>query len=394
MQRNDTILLGLLYLVSFIGQASIIILNLGLVFFAKNTLMLDPAYVGILAAAGPVTYCFGLIFLKRFSAALKPIHASLIASAGLAVIPALIVITSDIRSAFILYGIYGLFMSLFWPPIMGWISRGREQKELGRRMGQFNVAWSVGILLGPFLAGILSELRPAYAVFSAGIFALGVTLLMLLASHLLPDIRQVPSRKSLNAVSAETDGSTPLRYLTWAGLFTGYFVFGITMNIFPMYAQDYLMYPEGRIGMLLLFRGLAATGCFFLLAKTHYWHHNHTAIFGFQVLTILTCLFGINASGFVSLSIFMLLFGVCFAHLYTFAIFHGASGSIDREHRMALHEIILTLGVFFGSALGGMLYARIAYTLTMTAAAAIGTAGLLIQLVLYVSKVRGKGHTR
>ncbi len=380
MQRNDKVLLGLLYLVSCIGQASIIIINLALVFFARNTLRLDPAYIGFFAAAANVTYCFGLIVLKDFSASLKPLHTSLIASSAMALIPLLITLNQGVTAAFLLYGLYGLFMSLFWPPIMGWISRGREKKELGRRMGQFNVAWSIGVLTGPYLAGLLSELNPVYGLYAAGASAFTVVMIMAVSSRLIPEISKAESRKTLNSLKTQVDASTPLRYLTWAGLFTGYVIFGITMNIFPLYAQDVLQYPEGRIGMLLLFRGVSTTGCFYLLAKSHYWHHNPKAIFGFQMLAVLTCLFGMGASSFLSLTVFMLVFGICFSHLYMFAIFHGASGSINRERRMAIHETVITLGVFLGSAAGGMLYSRWGFFASMAAAAGVGTAGLVFQL--------------
>ncbi len=388
MDRTDRTLLGLLYLVSCIGQTSIIILNLALVFFARNTLNLDPGYIGFFAAAANVTYCFGLIVLSRFSASLKPRHASLIASSAMALIPVCIVLFSDILSAFILYGLYGLLMSLFWPPIMGWISRGREKKELGKRMGEFNVSWSIGVLAGPYLGGILSEFSPSHGILAAAGAAAAVTLLMFFSSRVLPEITNVQSRKVLSTMSSEQDSSTPLRFLTWTGLFTGYAIFGITMNIFPLFAQDVLLYSESRIGMLLLFRGVTATLCFYLLGKTHYWHHNTPVILLFQAAAVVLCLFAAAAESLIMIALFMLLFGICFAHLYSFSIFHGASGSINREQRMAVHETVLTIGIFTGSAAGGMLYGFYGFSTAMTAAAVAGAAGLLVQLALLLTVCR------
>ncbi len=383
MRRNDGFLLGVLLSVSFLGQTAISLLNLALIFYVKNVLLLDAALVGVFASVGPVSYCITLIALKPLHASLKPRHGILAASAGFVIIPAAIVLAESVLFAFLSYALYGLCLSLFWPAVMGWVSRGREQRELGRRMGQFNVSWSVGVILGPYWAGVIAEHSAAYAVLASSGFALLITLLIGFSSIILPAVKHEQSRSTLKAESSAADASTPLRYLCWFGLFTGYFIFGVTMNIFPMHAQDVLQFSEGTIGLLMLLRGMTATLFFYLLGRMHYWHHNATAVIMLQAVTVAVCLFGIVAESFFALSVFMLLFGICFAHLYGFAIFHGVSGSIDREFRMALHEAVLTLGLFAGSSLGGLLYARVSFALTMTAAAGAGTAGLIMQILLH-----------
>ena len=382
MQRTDRTLLTLLLSISFIGQASISMLNLALVFFVRYTLQASPSLVGIFASTASVTYCISLLGLKRFRSQIKPLHAVIGSTTVLAVIPVIIVLTRQLPLAFMLYGLYGVGMSVFWPPVMGWLSRGREQHDLGRRMGQFNVSWSIGMILGPYAAGLLSELAPRFALLSAAGLALVITLLTAYSALVLPDIRKVPSRSTLNAQGPQTDESTPLRYLCWIGLFTGYFIFGITMNIFPMFAQERLGFPEGTIGFMLLIRGSATTASFFLLGRSAWWHHRSSAMIGVQTAALLVCLFGSLLQGRLDTVLFMVLFGICFAHIYSFAIFHGVSGSIDREHRMALHEAVLTAGVFGGSSLGGMLFDLLTFRYTMLLAAAVAAVGLLGQLVV------------
>ena len=382
MQRKDRTLLTLLLGISFFGQASISMLNLALVFYVRNTLQASPSIVGMFASTASVTYCISLLGLKRFRSHIKPLHAVIGSTVSLGVIPVLIVITRELPLAFVFYGLYGISMSVFWPPVMEWLSRDREQRELGRRMGHFNVSWSIGMILGPYAAGMLSELAPRYALLSAAALAFLITILTAFSALSIPEIRAVPSRNTLNEQGALQDESTPLRYLCWIGLFTGYFIFGITMNVFPMFAQEQLGFTEGSIGFMLLLRGSATTVCFFLLGRTGWWHHRTSAVISLQIAALAICLAGTLLRGRIDTAVFMLLFGMIFAHIYSFAIFHGASGSIDREHRMAIHEAVLTAGVFGGSSLGGVLYDLLAFRHTMLLASAIAAAGLLAQLAV------------
>ncbi len=388
MGRKDHLLQTFLYAVSFLGQTAISVVNLGMVFFLKNTLGLRAELVGIFAASCSVTYCISLILGKHIVTSLKPLHALGISTAGMIACTAGIVLLGHPAAALVLYLCFGFFMALFWPPIMGWISRGRESRDLGRSISRFNVSWGIGIIVGPYVAGLISEVSPARALWAAaGIFAF-VCVIAAIASTFIADVRTAPSRKTLKRTSIPADASTPLRYLCWVGLFTGYFIFGISMNVFPMFALDVLAYPESRIGFLLFLRGVTSAFGFYLLGKTHYWHGSVRSIFTLQAITSLLGIFLALSLGYAGLIVFMLIFGLCFSHLYSFSIYHGVSGSVDREFRMALHEAVLTSGIFLGSSLGGVLYAQAGFQWTMVLSAAVGFLGLCIQVALYRSRIK------
>jgi predicted MFS family arabinose efflux permease len=43
-------------------------------------------------------------------------------------------------------------------------------------------------------------------------------------------------------------------------------------------------------------------------------------------------------------------------------MFHGASGSINRSHRMIIHEVLLTIGTILGAVGGGYIYEKLSFS--------------------------------
>ena len=56
---------------------------------------------------------------------------------------------------------------------------------------------------------------------------------------------------------------------------------------------------------------------------------------------------------------------------YSFSIFHGASGSINRSHRMLIHEVLLTIGTVLGSVVGGTIYQYVDFDTVLYAGSAL-----------------------
>ena len=53
------------------------------------------------------------------------------------------------------YACNGAATAFYWPYLMGWVSIGYEGKQLSRRLGLYNISWSLAACLGPFLGGVL-----------------------------------------------------------------------------------------------------------------------------------------------------------------------------------------------------------------------------------------------
>ncbi|NQT58155.1 MAG: MFS transporter [Bacteroidetes bacterium] len=373
----------LLYTISFLGQMAMAIINLGLIFFMKFAFKLDPQSIGLFAAISPLSYLLGILVLKHLVSAVPPPKTILIAAIGMLLSGSAILIVKTAWPAFVLYALYGIFMSFYWPPIMGWLSRNKEKKELGKSVSNFNLSWSWGIIVGPFIAGLLSEKSASYAIGAAGGIMLIIVIILAAASR-FPSIIAVPSNHDHKRAVNQKDTSTYLRYACWVGLISGYFVFGITMNIFPLFAQDILHMPESTIGLLLLIRGLVTTLVFMLMGKTPIWHFRFSSIVVFQVLLAASLIVGLKADTVVLLILFFTLFGFSFSGIYTNSIFHGAAGSSDREHRMAIHEVMLTIGIVSGSLFGGVLYQRMSYPSVMVFCLILTALAGVIQTLIFL----------
>ncbi|MGM0431428.1 MAG: MFS transporter [Spirochaetota bacterium] len=382
MQRVRNFRSRVLFGVSFLGQMSIGIITLGLIFYMRDRFGLRPQIIGLFASVHTLSYFLGCTFGKGLISLLKPRQAVVIAAFGMMSFGLLVVSVSQVWLAFVCYLLYGLSTAFFWPPLMGWLTRGLEGRELSKTISKFNLAWSSGIILAPYMAGLLTEEHIRYPAFAASLLFAVLGIGVVVATWLVPEIKAAQSSKTIRESSTAVDRSTPLRFACWAGLFSCYVVFGITVNIFPLYARDMLGYSESFIGGILLVRGLLTTVVFVLLGKGAWWHFRSWQIVVQQIALAGVCLLGAYAASIGTLLVFFILFGMLFAGIYTNSIFHGAAGSLDRESRMATHEAMLTAGVIVGASLGGVMYDHTSFATLMLSAAAAALLVLVLQLIV------------
>lgn len=386
MKHESRVQTLFLYFISFLGQLSIATINLSIIFFLMQRFGVGSQTVGVVAAIYSTAYFLGCVFLRDFVSKIRPRHAVELATLGMAICGILIILSGQVLMVALCFGLYGFMMSLFWPPIMGWLTRGREGRELGRTISTFNLSWSSGIILGPYIAGLIAELDPTISMLGASALMVLILSMVLIVTYMIPSVRSAESNSRFTVVENPVDTSSKLRYLCWVGLFSSYFVFGIQMNIFPVHARLELGFTESSIGSILLMRGLSTTAIFLLLGRTIFWHDR-----GILIILLQAGLAGLMATAaalgrmtYAQSLVIFLLFGILFAWLYTNSIFHGASGSRDRQKRMAIHEAVLTAGIILGSLTGGIIDKNYSYSSVMMLCGGIAGLGLLVQVVMLV----------
>jgi predicted MFS family arabinose efflux permease len=261
---------------------------------------------------------------------------------------------------------------------MGWISEGLEGTELNRMMGFFNLSWSTGLVISPYLGGLLLESNLSYPlVFAAGLYGLLTIALFLVPILFSSIVLQEAGNKRNIPVS---DSSTSLRYIAWLGNFTGYIIFGVLMFVFPLYAREELQFTESSIGLLLLFKALFSTFGFVFAGKISWWHFNKAYMLIIQILIVVFTLFIPYIKSWIPFAAGLSLFGILFAAQYSSSIFHGVSGSIHRVKRMAIHEAVLTVGVITGAIGGGEIYQHWGMAIAFKSAAAAAAFVLVLQI--------------
>jgi predicted MFS family arabinose efflux permease len=204
------------------------------------------------------------------------------------------------------------------------------------------------------------------------------------ASVFLPVIRNDTHKAAAGKRKKNQNSSSVLRFPGWISVFTLYFSVGILLNIFPLYAKYILDMPERLIGLSLFFRALAATAGYIFFGNFHFWHFKKRYMLVFQFIMIIMPLLFLASSVFVLLSVVMILWGFFSSYIYVSSVFHGASGSPDREKRMAVHEALLTFGSLAGTSSGGFLLGKYSMTAVFGTAAAAALAGFVIELIIFL----------
>lgn len=302
----------------------------------------------------------------------------------MAVCIAFILIGNSLPSAFVLYALYGVALSFFWPPVMGWLSAGLEQHALSKVISRYNLSWSTGTIISPFLGGLLYQRGHLLPLVTSMTLFAATALFITGASLYLPRIRRDVHMEDVQkrGILRIPDESSSLRFPARFTLFAAYFGFGIIVNVLPLYLRDRLGMSESSAGLFLLLRGAATTLGFLLLGRFTFWHFRKWWIVAGQLLALSILLLVSFVQAVPVIAAAIALFGATMAAVYNSSVFHGISGARSRAGRMAIHEAILNSGVVVGSAAGGALYEAFSIRATFLAAGALSFVSLIAVLVL------------
>jgi predicted MFS family arabinose efflux permease len=380
---------GIIYPAAFLVALALGQFGLGLVFYMREHFGCTTTQIGWLSAVWSLSYVVGCLLIRPFFDHVLPRHMVVIATALASAITGLITLVPSIVAVFLLHGIYGLVMSFFWPPLMGWLSTDAEGKALGRMVSRFNLSWSIGGIISPLVAATLSQIGsrlPLYA--GSGVFLVTAAYIAI-AVTLLPKARTDRTPDEQNGDSTPVAGrDTLLRYPAWVGVVAGYFGMSVIASIFPIMATGELHMQKPTVGTLLFLRSLTNAIAFVILGRTIFWHFRAAPMLAGQFV----CAGAFVALGFVAspawIGALFSVFGVTLAITYSVSIFHGASGSANRAARAAIHESVLAGGLVAGSSIGGMVYSPGHASRVFWLCAAVVLAGLVVQAIMVLRSWR------
>ena len=368
------------------------VIKLGIIFYIMDVFNATPSQVGYFTALWSLSYIIGCIFVRPLFSKVLPRFLMTVSSLLMCLFVLLILFTKVFELAFVYYALNGIAASFFWPPIIGWFSRDIEGAKLGKTMSYFNFSWNAGLILGPFLAGTLSAVHSKLPLYAGGLFYFMTGTLIAAASLLLPKIKRDRRRvASVDEQTSKVDSSTILRFPAWIGMFIAFGLSGVVMNIFPVFALEELFLKKEIIGVLMQSRNYIAVIVFILLGHSVFWHFKISLILACQV--VLACLF--FSMNFISsplvFAVYISLIGGIRAYSYSSSLFHAISGSINREGRISVHEVLLNSGLIFGSSMGGLIYQNFSMTVVFFFCASIAMLGALLQACLYFLLRRKNG---
>ncbi|MEW6750172.1 MAG: MFS transporter [Candidatus Latescibacterota bacterium] len=335
-----------LYAISFLQDLCLAVTGLCVPLLA---LQLGGTYddLGIIGAAGSCAYSLGCFTVGRLADSMgyrRLMAASALAACG---VFAAYLAATRIWHLLVLAGLSGLALSGFWPCLQAWLGQGKGRRQLLRAIGSFNVAWSLGFLVGPAVAGRLYTVAPASAF---GLVA-GVGLLVFLA------LCVVPVRDGVGPPSCPEAGTlAAARHflpVAWAANFVTFFATGSVRSLFPKLGTDLGIEPV-TLGMLLSVIGLAQTLMFALVARTERWQFRLGPLAAVQGLAAAGLWLLALASSPLLLALALLLQGMLIGATFTASIFYSLHAEGPGGRRTAVHEGLVGSGVFVGPLAGGL----------------------------------------
>ena len=326
--------------------------------------------VGTVVAVWTFGYIVSCLLSQRMADRLSPRTLVTVSTAGVGLFIFLFRFTATVPQMSVVGLLYGLFLGGVWAPMMGWLSGDAEGVTLSRRLGLFNISWSVSVIIAPVLASHLvkQSITLPFGVMTA------VTVVAMLVVLTTRHQGRPKTEKGQPAPIAAIAGEEPvsaaveqpmrldpgkmqyIRYLAWIGAAVAYMAIGVCRFQMPHLAKTVHM-DEVVFGWVMMSLSLAITAAFFVMARWTGWHGGSRWVFLPQILLVGVSILLTWATTAWTMIPLMLATGFAAGFLYACSVFYGSLGAAPavRTRRMAIHEVCLNIGIIAGSYFGNLL---------------------------------------
>jgi len=347
--------LAIPYLMDFTTAASDILINL----FAQN-LGAMPFQLGLLGFSWGIAFSSVSLISGRL-ADRGPRKLFLIF--GLSIYGTVMIgysFSKSVRDLIMLYFLVGLGGALFWPVFVTFLHEEADPSETNRRMGFFNLGWTMGIISGSALGGYLMAFGPRF------IFRLLGSLVFLTLIYLSLRLRSCPvkvtsggeedMRKKVSL--PDLRGRLIFLYVAWIANFVLFFSGAATSSMFPKVARVEGI-PDGIIGVILSLVNVGQGIIFFILSRTSIWHYRMAPIFAFEGVSLVgTLLLGFGGAR-LTYALGMLLQGLGRGMTYASSLLYVLSATESRGANAGIHEMLVGSAFTFGPLLAGLVAQKI-----------------------------------
>jgi MFS family permease len=335
-----------LYVIAFLMDGSMAVVGLCVPLVA---LQFGATYddLGRISAVGAAIYSLSCLFSGQLADRFGYRRVMAWATLGVGFVYIGYLFVGHIWHLVLLAGVMGLAIAHFWPPLQAWLGRGKARHHLLRDLGRFNVAWSLGFLVGPVVGGFMFETQ------SHSAFLLGIALMVVIfVAFMFLNIREcddTPRDEMLETM--------PLARLflpmAFVANFATFFSIGTVRALFPKLATDLGIGP-GMLGCLMALIGLAQLTAFYFMSRTDVWQFKRLPLMAAQGLACVGLLaLGVGTHPLV-FAVGLLLVGLLAGVTFTASIFYSLHIQGPGGRRTGFHESIIGSGFLFGPLLGGV----------------------------------------
>jgi len=274
----------------------------------------------------------------------------------------------------------GLGSSFFWPVFETLL----HEEDLGgtnRRMGAFNMGWTLGITTGSASGGYLMALGPRTVFRVLGTLVLANLTYLLVRSSM--GTRKVAETDTL----PRDDPLPPLKerlkflYVAWVANFVMFFSRAATTSMFPKVARVEGI-PDGTIGLVLSLINVGQGLVFIVLSRTSSWHYRAAPIFVFEGVALAGMLllgFGRNEPAYAA---GMLLQGFGMGMAYSSSLFYALSATESKGASTGVHEMLVGSAFVSGPLLAGLVAQKVFLKAAFYLASSAIFLGSLVQLAV------------
>ena len=336
-----------LFFSAFLLNTGLTIALLGVTFYLITHFGATLFQLGLLSGIGSFVFMVGALSCARSLSARHPAKTLTLFGVSLFILTFLILPhLPSLGSVYLIYPIGSLGMGLFWPSLERWISSASDASSLKRSIGLFNLSWSPGQLLGPFLAGFLHEKGMFLPIWFGILLALPVLPLLLFAQETKEAHRFFDQEKPSGKPS-------PFLVFCWLANFSSWVAVSIFRSLFPKYGLSLGLNPT-TIGLFLLFIGAGQVLFFLILSRKEGWERRLGFFLGWEVVAF----FAILAIAFTThpfvWTLAFFLFG-CFAGVaYSGSIVLSLQDPKTAGRYAGFHETTIGLALCFGPLMGGI----------------------------------------
>jgi MFS family permease len=249
--------------------------------------------------------------------------------------------------------VLGCGMASFWPVLEAWMSEEGGAEEVRKELGAFNVSWSAGGAIGPFIAGFLYTKSVILAFACAGAGALFVSFLATL--HKKPRVPLHPVGGGKTAAPAGNDSESVSRstlYAAWIANFASWFTISEIRVLFPKLGLDLGMQPW-VIGTIMFFLSLALTVMFYVMGVSGRWHNKTAPLLCAQVFLVILLLASAIFDSPLAFGIIFSGLGIGYGVTYSYSLYCSVVGSLNKGAASGRHEMVLGTGALLGPLIGG-----------------------------------------
>jgi MFS family permease len=249
--------------------------------------------------------------------------------------------------------VLGCGMASFWPVLEAWMSEEGSAEELRKELGAFNVSWSAGGAIGPFIAGFLYTQSVIVAFACAGAGALFVGFLASL--HKKPGVPLNPVGGGKTNTPAEINTESVSRstlYAAWIANFASWFTISEIRVLFPKLGLDLGMQPW-IIGTVMFCLSLALTIMFYAMGVSGRWHNKIAPLLCAQALLVILLLASTVVDSPLAFGIIFSGLGLGYGVTYSYSLYCSVVGSLNKGAASGRHEMVLGTGALLGPLIGG-----------------------------------------